>query len=149
MILKGGIILKVREIMTPEVIGIREHETVDVAARTLEHYNIGAMPVYGMGGMVAGMITDRDLLLRCVAANRDPSKTTVGQIMTNRLSFVTPETDVTMAAALMGKHQIRRLPVMENGKLCGIVSLRDLATREESAMDAADALADISENVVK
>ena len=139
--------MKVKEIMTPEVIGIREHETVDVAARTLEHYNIGAMPVYGMGGMVAGMITDRDLLVRCVAANRDPSKTTVGQVMTNR--FVTPETDVTMAAALMGKHQIRRLPVMENGKLCGIVSLRDLAMREESSMDAADALADISENVVK
>ena len=138
--------MKVKEIMTPKVIGVREHETVEVAARTLEQYNIGAMPVYGLGGTVCGMITDRDLVTRCIAANRQPSKTTVGQIMTNRLTSVTPDTDVAMAARLMAKHQIRRLPVMEGGKLCGMVSLKDMAVREESAMDAADALADISEN---
>ena len=136
--------MKVKEIMTPQVIGVREHETVEVAARTLEQYNIGAMPVYGLGGTVCGMITDRDMVTRCIAANRLPSKTTVGQIMTNRLTSVTPDTDVAMAARLMAKHQIRRLPVIEGGKLCGMVSLKDLAVREESAMDAADALTDIS-----
>lgn len=136
--------MKVKEIMTGKVIGIRDYETVDVAARTLEYYNVGALPVYGTGGRVCGMITDRDLVTRCIAANRMPGKTTVGQIMTNRVSFVTPETDVAMAAQLMGKQQIRRLPVMENGKMCGIVSLKDIASAEESAYDAVDALADIS-----
>lgn len=139
--------MKVKEIMTPKVIGIREHETADIAARTMEQYNIGAMPVYGLGGAICGMITDRDLVTRCMAAGRVPSKTTVGQIMTNRLTIATPDMDVSMAAALMGKHQIRRLPVVENGNLCGMVSLKDLAIREESTMNAADALADISENV--
>ncbi len=138
--------MKVKEIMTGKVIGIREHETAEVAARTLERYNIGALPVYGLGGTVCGMITDRDLVTRCMAANREPSKTTVGQIMTNRLTSVTPDTDVAMAARIMAKHQVRRLPVLENGKLCGMVSLKDLAVREESAMDAADALTDISSN---
>lgn len=138
--------MKISDIMTKQVIGIRDHETVEVAARTLEQYNIGALPVYGTGGTVSGMITDRDLVTRCIAANRSPSKTTVGQIMTNRLSFVTPDTEVAVAAHLMGSQQIRRLPVMENGRLCGMVSLKDLAVHEESIMDAADALADVSMN---
>lgn len=141
--------MKVKEIMTSGVIGIREYETAEVAARTLEHYNIGALPVFGLGGTVCGMITDRDLVTRCMAANREPSKTTVGQIMTNRLTSVTPDTDVAMAAAIMGKYQIRRIPVLENGKLCGMVSLKDLAVREESAMNAADALMDISGNITE
>ena len=141
--------MKVKEIMTPKVIGVREHETVEVAARTLEQYNIGALPVFGLGGAVCGMITDRDMVTRCIAANRQPSKTTVGQIMTNRLTAVTPDTDVATAARLMAKHQIRRLPVLEDGKLRGMVSLKDLAVREESAMDAADVLADISENITE
>lgn len=149
MLLRGGNFMKVKEIMSAKVIGIREHETAEVAARTLEHYNIGALPVYGLGGTVCGMITDRDLVTRCIAANREPSKTTVGQIMTNRLTSVTPDTEVATAAALMGRHQIRRLPVIENGRLCGMVSLKDLAIREESAMDAADALTDISGNITE
>lgn len=136
--------MKIKDIMTRKVIGIRDYETVDVAARTLEHYNIGALPVLGTGGVVCGMVTDRDLVTRCVAANRPPEKTTVGQIMSGSLQYVTPETDVAIAAAIMGKAKVRRLPVMENGKLCGMVSLKDLAIREESIMDAADALADVS-----
>lgn len=140
--------MKAKDIMTKQVIGVREFETVDVAARTLERYNIGAMPVYGIGGSLCGMITDRDLVTRCIAAGRQPEKTTVGQIMTNRVSFVTPDTEVSAVAQLMSKRQIRRLPVMENGHICGIVSLKDLAIREESAMDAADVLTDVSNNEI-
>ena len=140
--------MKVKDIMTKQVIGIREFETVDVAARTLERYNIGALPVYGIGGAVSGMITDRDLVTRCIAAGRQPEKTTVGQIMTNRVSYVTPEADVRAAAQLMSRRQIRRLPVMENGRICGMVSLKDLAIREESALDAADVLSDVSDNQI-
>ena len=138
--------MRVKEIMTKQVIGVRDFETVSVAARTLEQYNIGALPVIGPGGAVCGVITDRDMVTRCLAANREPSKTTVGQIMTNRITSVTPETDVATAAYIMGKHQVRRLPVLDEGELCGMVSLKDLAVRQEIAVDAVDALADISQN---
>ena len=138
--------MRVKDIMTKQVIGVRDFETVSVAARTLEQYNIGALPVIGPGGAVCGVITDRDMVTRCLAANREPSKTTVGQIMTNRVTSVTPETDVATAAYIMGKYQVRRLPVLDEGKLCGMVSLKDLAVRQEIAVDAVDALADISQN---
>ena len=89
------------------------------------------------------------MVTRCLAANREPNKTTVGQIMTNRLTTVTPDTDVATAAYIMGKHQIRRLPVLDEGRLCGMVSLKDLAVRQEIAIDAVDALADICENTAQ
>ena len=139
--------MRVKEIMTKQVIGVRDFETVSVAARTLEQYNIGALPVIGPGGGICGLVTDRDMVTRCLAANREPTRTTVGQIMTNHITSVTPETDVATAAYIMGKHQIRRLPVLEEGKLCGMVSLGDLANREDNVIDAADALAEITANV--
>ena len=139
--------MKVREVMTKQVIPIGADETVAVAARSLTHYNIGALPVVEKGN-VCGMLTDRDIVTRCLAANRDPNKTTVGQIMTTDVRGTRPDMEVGVAANLMGKLQVRRLPVIENGKLCGMVSLGDLAGREESVMDAADALADIVNNVL-
>ena len=138
--------MKVKDIMSRQVVGVHNHETVEVAARTMEQYNIGAMPVYGLGGAVCGMITDRDLVTRCLAANRDPGKTTVGQVMTNHLEVVTPEMDISAAARIMAEKQVRRLLVIEAGKLCGIVSLKDLAVRAETASEAAKTLIKISEN---
>ena len=71
--------MKVRDVMTSQVIPVGENETVAVAARSLTHYNIGALPVM-KNGELCGMLTDRDIVTRCLAANRDPNKTTVGQI---------------------------------------------------------------------
>ena len=138
--------MKVREVMTKQVIPVGAKETISVAARSLTHYNIGALPVME-NGQLCGLLTDRDIVTRCLAANRDPNKTTVEQIMTRDVRGTRPDMDASVAAHLMGKLQVRRLPVLENGKLCGMVSLGDLAGREESVMDAADALADISNNV--
>lgn len=138
--------MKIRDIMTHTVIGIDPEESVEVAARQLAHYNIGAMPVT-QNGKLCGMLTDRDLVTRCLAANRAPAKTKVREVMTGRVVSVQPDMDVGVAAHLMGRQQVRRLPVTENGKLCGMVSLGDMACREESAMDAADALTDITANI--
>ena len=139
--------MKVREVMTSPVIKIHPDETVEVAARTLAQYNIGILPVCDKGGNVCGMVTDRDLVTRCIAANRSPAKTTVREVMTGQVLSAKPDMEVGVAAHLMGSQQIRRLPVMENGRLCGMVSLGDLACREESVMDAADALTDIASNI--
>ena len=139
--------MKVEDIMTSQVIGISPEESVEVAARTLAHYNIGALPVCSADGKLCGMVTDRDLVIRCMAANRLPGQTKVRQVMTSRVLSVQPEMDTGVAAHLMGREQIRRLPVTRDGKLCGMISLGDIACREESTMDAADALMDITSNI--
>lgn len=139
--------MKVRDIMTVPAIHISPAESVEVAARTLAQYNIGALPVCGNDGKLCGVITDRDLVTRCVASGKAPANTMVREVMTGQVMSVQPDMETGVAAHLMGRQQVRRLPVVENGRLCGMVSLGDLAKREESVMNAADALTDISENV--
>ena len=139
--------MKVKEIMTRNVIGVGPEETVEVAARTLQRYNVGALPVCTSNGKLCGVVTDRDLVIRCLAAGMEPSSTQVRQVMTGQVTSVDGDMEVSVAAHLMGRQQVRRLPITEDGKLCGMVSLGDLAKRETSIMDAADALGDISENL--
>lgn len=139
--------MKVKHLMTPNVISITPDESAAVAARLLTHYNIGALPVCTAQGKLCGMVTDRDVVIRCVAANLDPGKTQVKQIMTRPVQTVTPDMEAGVAAHLMGSRQIRRLPVVNDGTLCGMVSLGDIARQEDSVMDAADALQDITERV--
>ena len=138
--------MKVRDVMTKQVIPVGANEPVSVAARSLTHYNIGALPVMRNGDL-CGLVTDRDIVTRCLAANRDPNQTTVEQIMSVNIHGIRPDADIYRAALLMGKLQVRRLPVLEHGKLCGMLSLGDLAGQEESVMDAAEALVDISSNL--
>lgn len=139
--------MKIREIMSSTVIRINPEESVAVAARTLAHYNIGALPVCGSDGRLCGLVTDRDLVTRCVASGRNPANTPVKDVMTRHVIVARPDMDTGVAAYMMGREQIRRLPVMENGKLAGMVSLGDLALREQTAVDAGDALTDISSNL--
>ena len=136
--------MKLRELMTSPVIRIHPDESVAVAARTLTRYNIGILPVCGSDGRLHGLVTDRDLVTRCLASGRIPANTTVREVMTSRIVTVRPDMETGEAAELMGRQQIRRLPVVENGKLCGMISLGDLARGGESTLEAADALTDIS-----
>ena len=139
--------MKVRDIMTQPAIHISPTESVEVAARTLTHYNIGVLPVCSSDGKLCGLVTDRDLVTRCVASGKAAGKTAIREVMTNRITSVQPDMEAAVAAHLMGRQQIRRLPVVEDGKLCGMVTLGDLAKREDSVMDAADALSDITANL--
>ena len=139
--------MKLRDIMTDAVIRIDPEESVAVAARTLTHYNIGALPVCSQDGKLCGMVTDRDLVTRCLASGRTPEQTRVRDVMTGRVISAAPDMDTAVAAHLMGRQQVRRLPVVENGRLCGMVSLGDLANRDECNPDAADALGDICSNI--
>ena len=139
--------MKLREIMSNSVIKIRPEETVAVAARMLEHYNVGVLPVCGSDGSLCGVVTDRDLVTRCMASGRIPENTKVRDVMTSNVVSARPDMDTGAAAHLMGRQQIRRLPVVDNGRLCGMVSLGDLANREECNPDAADALGSICTNI--
>lgn len=139
--------MKVRDIMTSPVVRIDSNEAVSVAARTLTHYNIGALPVCKADGTVCGMLTDRDIVTRCLASGRIPEQTKVREVMTSQVLSVQPDMEAAVAAHLMGRQQVRRLPVVESGKLCGMLSLGDLATSEEAVYDAGDALGEISSNI--
>ena len=136
--------MKLRDIMSGPVVRICPEETVTVAARMLEHNNIGVLPVCRSDGRLCGMLTDRDIVIRCLAAGKDPETTCVQDVMTGKLYVGRPDMEVSLAAGMMGREQIRRLPVMEHGKLCGMVSLGDLARKEGSSMEAGDALIQIS-----
>ena len=138
--------MEIKDIMTQSVVSIDPGESVEVAARTMSRHNIGALPVC-TNGKLCGMLTDRDIVTRCLAANRQPASTQVRQVMTEQVTAVRPDMDTGAAAHLMGRLQIRRLPVVENGKLCGMVSLGDMAVREETVLDAGDVLADVSSNL--
>lgn len=136
--------MKIREVMTKPVIRIGADETVEVAARTLAHYNIGALPVCGSDGRLQGLVTDRDLVTRCIAAGKNPGLTKVSQVMSGSVVGIEPDLETGDAAEIMGRRQIRRLPVLENEKLCGMVSLGDL-TRVEA--NTGDVLGQISSNI--
>ena len=139
--------MKLRDIMTNQVVRIQPEETIAVAARMLEHNNIGAMPVCNAEGKLCGMITDRDIVTRCLAAGKSPQTTSVKEVMTAKVYVGRPDMDAALAAGLMGREQVRRLPVMENGRLCGMISLGDLAMKEESSIEAADSLTEISSHL--
>ena len=136
--------MKIRDIMSTPVIRIHPEETVTVAARMLERSNIGALPVCGSDGRMCGLLTDRDIVTRCLAAGRSPSTTAVREIMTTGVVSAPPDMELGLAAGLMGRRQIRRLPVTENGKLGGMRSLGDVALKGGSSVDAGDALTEIS-----
>ena len=136
--------MKVEQVMTKNVIWVGENEPASVAARSLAQYNLGALPVRGKNGGICGMVTDRDLVIRCMAAGLNPDTTPVKKLMTRQLLSVPPSMEAESAGCLMGLKGIRRLPVVEEGKLCGILSLGDLAENPETAEMAGQALGGIS-----
>ena len=141
--------MQVREIMNSNVITIAPEESASLAARLLNRYNVGALPVCGAEQTLRGILTDRDIIMRCIAADGDPEHTPVKEIMTRNVATVLPEDDVRNAARLMASKQVRRLPVVENGKLVGMLSLGDMAKSRMFDMEASKALSEISANIRK
>ena len=125
--------MQVRDLMNPSVVSITPSESASLAARLLSRHNVGSLPVCGEDGGLRGIVTDRDIILRCVAAEEDPLKTQVKDIMTRNCAVVAK--------------QVRRLPVLEGGKVVGMVSLGDLAQCRQFDMEASKALCEISDQV--
>ena len=138
--------MKTNELMSSRVISIHPDEPVSAAARQLRRNNIGALPVCDDSGRLRGMITDRDIVVRCIAADMDPGDTRIREIMSRGVVSVSPNDPVESAARKMAGHQVRRLPVVEGQRLVGILSLCDLARRSGCDMEAAEALSEISSN---
>ncbi|EZP78595.1 hypothetical protein H839_01966 [Parageobacillus genomosp. 1] len=135
---------KVQDVMTKNVATVSPNQTVQEAAQIMSEKNIGALPVVE-NGQVIGMITDRDITLRTSAQGKDPASIRVSEVMTNRVVTGTPDMSVQEAAKVMAQHQVRRLPIVENNQLQGIVALGDIATNSASDEAAGQALTNISE----
>ena len=140
--------MQVKDLMNPSVVTIEPTSSAALAARLLSRHNVGALPVCGRDGRLRGMVTDRDIVLRCVAAEEDPAQTPVREIMTRGCAAVSPEDDCRAATRLMSEQQVRRLPVVDGGRLVGMISLSDLARSRRYDMEAAQALCEISDNII-
>lgn len=141
--------MRVKDCMSETVVTITPEESVALAARLMTRHNVGALLVCDYQGALRGMVTDRDVLTRCIAVNQDPSRVPVADIMTTRLETIRPEEPVQVALERMAGQQVRRLPVLEQGHVVGVVSLNDLARNRKTEMEAAQALCEIAGHVKK
>jgi CBS domain-containing protein len=138
--------MKVREAMTPNPNCVRLNDIVQLAAQEMKLHNVGVLPVCD-DGILFGVITDRDIAVECVATGNNPVDCLVRDYMTANAITISPDADTDEAYDLMGREQVRRLCVMEDGKLIGIISLGDLAVQALDAQNLARALARISQPV--
>jgi CBS domain-containing protein len=116
----------VREVMTPGVRTVSPAQSLTEAAEVMKGEDVGSVPVVEEGRL-AGILTDRDIVTRAVAEGRDPQSVKVNEIVSRELVTVEPEQDVDEALALMAQHQVRRLPVVEQGELVGMLAQADVA----------------------
>jgi CBS domain-containing protein len=135
---------KLRDIMTPSPATVHISDPVALAARLMRDEDVGSVPVMDEGA-VAGIITDRDIAIKVVAEGIDPQTATVGEYMSKDLVTGHPDMSLREAADLMGREQIRRLPIVEQNRLVGIVSLGDLALEQHGDDEVEEALEEISE----
>jgi CBS domain-containing protein len=127
---RGGTMAKsVRDAMTEDPRSIAASASVVEAARLMRDGHIGSLPITDNEQLV-GMITDRDIATRVVAEAADPQTTSVEDVYSRDLISVGPDEDLEEALQLMARHQVRRLPVVENGRLVGIVAQADIALSE-------------------
>ena len=137
--------MKIRDVMTSNPCTVSPDDTVQTAARIMQTEDTGAVPVV-TNGRVLAMVTDRDIVVRVVAEGGS-SGSRVRDIATSNVICVSPDMSTREASELMSEHQIRRLPVVENDMLVGIVSLGDLAVKENKDSRSGDTLEKISEGV--
>ncbi len=136
--------MKVKDICSCETLTVTGNDTVKEAARKMAKHNVGALPVVDYSGKVVGMITDRDITVRVTAEGKDPSRYSICDVMTHDVSCVCMDADISAAAKIMGQAKVRRLPVVDDGKVVGFISLGDISRTGKFDTEAASALCDIS-----
>lgn len=133
-----------REIMTKDVATVTLKDNVYEVACKMRDWNVGVIPVVDEKDDVIGVITDRDIVIRGLAEKRQGSAA-IEQVMSRDIILGQPGMTVDEAAKIMAQHQIRRLPVVENGKLVGIVAIADMAVRQVHQDETNEAIREISQ----
>lgn len=106
---------------------VGEHETLAAAAQHMRDLGVGALPICGDDDRLHGMITDRDIVIKCIANGGDPTTKTAGELAQGAAYWVSGDADIQEMLNVMEEHQVRRLPVIENHRLVGVVSEADIA----------------------
>jgi CBS domain-containing protein len=138
------VIMKVKDIMSRDLACINSEDSVATAAKLMKDYDVGSIPVCADKKLV-GIITDRDIALRSIAEGENQDQKNISDIMTSNLVVGNPEMNVDDAAKLMSSKKIRRLPIVENNNLVGIVALGDISLEPALQDNAEDTLKNISE----
>ena len=136
--------MKIKEIMSRSVVSVNENETADTVAKIMKKHDIGCVPIVNDDNKLTGIITDRDIVLRLTAAGKNPIFTKISDIMTRDIATTAPEAEVSHVTEEMGICKVRRIPVVENGKLVGMASLGDVAVTECFNAELSSALCEIS-----
>lgn len=141
--------MKVRDIMTSDELATATLDTtLEEIANMMKEENVGAIPILDEDDTLAGIITDRDIVVRAIAEGQDPSSCTAEEILSEQMHTINPDAGLEEAADLMARHKIRRLPVLEDGAIIGMISLGDISVKaEEEEAKAGETLGEISEGV--
>jgi CBS domain-containing protein len=134
--------MKVKDLMSTSIVCARPEMSITEVAKRMRQADVGAIPICDDRNRLLGIVTDRDIVIRMLSSDDHP--TTAGEIMTMDPVFATPNMNTHQAALLMAKHQVRRLPVLENDRLIGILSMADIARKRIYVDEAGDALSAIS-----
>ncbi|WP_028803808.1 CBS domain-containing protein [Streptomyces sp. 142MFCol3.1] len=118
-----------REIMHAGTTCVQENETLEEAARRMQELDVGALPICGPDDRLHGIITDRDIVVKCLAKGKDPKTMTAGHLAQGKPVTIDAEADADQVLRAMEEHRIRRLPVVDNHRLVGMISEADLARR--------------------
>jgi CBS domain-containing protein len=140
--------MNIRDIMTTGVSTAAPDTTIEEIATIMKREDVGAIPIVE-DDELCGVLTDRDIVVRCVAEGKNPADTRAEDILSEDLHVIEVDDDVDAAAELMSRQQIRRLPVVENGRLVGILSIGDIAVKEGDDRTSGDTLQGISQGVKK
>ncbi|MFF8830998.1 CBS domain-containing protein [Streptomyces sp. NPDC015131] len=116
-----------RQLMTRGVDCVGEHDTVLQAAGMMRQLGVGAMPICGTDDRLKGMLTDRDIVVKTLGAGKDPATTTAGDLAQGDVVYVDADDDAQLVLRRMARHRVRRLPVIEDHRLVGMVSQADVA----------------------
>lgn len=122
--------MKVKECMCKEVACVNPSATVSDVAKLMLNKHVGCIPICDNNKNIVGLVTDRDLILRSLACEKDINKTPISEVMTTKVYNVSPDAEISEVSKLMCECQIRRVPVVENEVLVGIVTLGDLANNQ-------------------
>jgi len=136
--------MRLKEIMTPSPSFAQPTDTLSRVAEMMQQEDVGAIPVLE-NDMLVGIITDRDITVKAVAAGEDPKQALVSDYMSTDLVTGRPDMNEREALELMGREQIRRLPVVENGRLVGMVAMADFALETDSEDEVEETLEEISQ----
>ena len=124
--MKLGELLSSKDFKYRVLVTVGQDETVSVAIRSLAEHDRGSLPVHDDKGDLVGIITERDIVRKCVAHSKDCAKMKVRDVMSKQVVIGTPEDDLSYAISVMKQQRIRHLPIVENKRVIGMISMRDL-----------------------